>query len=221
MDNLGQIKALLEWQSIRSLTGGQPSNTSPFSSGFSDLLQTFMESAAPPPSAGSVANPMNMLGQLYSSQMKNISYMPVQQLLPDPVQPAPLSSQSAPVGSLEDVINKAAAANKVPAKLLKSIIRHESNFNPKAVSHAGASGLMQLMPATARGLGVTNIFDPEQNVMAGAKFIKSMLDKYNGNLKLALAAYNAGPGNVDKYGGIPPFKETQSYVRKVSDTFYS
>jgi soluble lytic murein transglycosylase-like protein len=123
--------------------------------------------------------------------------------------------------SLDEIISRAADVYKIPKKLIQSIIQHESNYNPTAVSQAGASGLMQLMPATAKGLGVTDIFDPEQNVFAGAKYIKQMLDKYNGNIDLALAAYNAGPGNVDKYGGIPPFTETRNYVQKVSNSYYA
>ena len=99
--------------------------------------------------------------------------------------------------------------------LLKSIAKAESNFNPTAVSHAGAVGIMQLMPTTAQSLGVTNSYDARQNIMGGAKYISSLLSKYNGDTSLALAAYNAGSGNVAKYGGIPPFAETQNYVKKV------
>ncbi|MBM7586535.1 soluble lytic murein transglycosylase-like protein [Bacillus pakistanensis] len=123
--------------------------------------------------------------------------------------------------NLDEIITRAADIYKIPKKLIQSIIQHESNFNPTAVSHAGASGLMQLMPTTAKGLGVTDIFDPEQNVFAGAKYMKQMLDKFNGNIDLALAAYNAGPGNVEKYGGIPPFTETRNYVKKVSSSYYT
>lgn len=117
--------------------------------------------------------------------------------------------------SLDTIFEKAAKTYDVPVSLLKAMAKTESNFNPKAVSSAGAKGVMQLMPATAKALGVTDAFDPEQNIMGGAKYISQMLERYDGNTSLALAAYNAGSGNVKKYGGIPPFKETQNYVKKV------
>ena len=116
---------------------------------------------------------------------------------------------------LNSIFEEAASTFGVSVNLLKSIARAESNFNPNAVSHAGAVGIMQLMPATAASLGVSNSYDPRENIMGGAKLISQLLSKYNGNTSLALAAYNAGSGNVDKYGGIPPFTETQNYVKKV------
>ncbi|MDD3173752.1 MAG: lytic transglycosylase domain-containing protein [Herbinix sp.] len=117
--------------------------------------------------------------------------------------------------SLDEIFDNAAEKYNVPVELLKAIGKAESNFDTDAVSRCGAQGVMQLMPATAKGLGVTNAFDPEQNIMAGAKYISGLMKKYDGNTSLALAAYNAGSGNVAKYNGIPPFEETQNYVKKV------
>lgn len=115
----------------------------------------------------------------------------------------------------EAYFKEASEAYGVSTTILKSIAKAESNFNPSAVSSAGAVGIMQLMPATAASLGVSNSYDARENILGGAKYISQLLSRYQGNISLALAAYNAGCGNVDKYGGIPPFTETQNYVKKV------
>lgn len=134
--------------------------------------------------------------------------------------PAVLEGSSSADLSTEAIIQKAARRYGVDGGLIKAVIKAESGFNPRAVSPVGAQGLMQLMPSTARGLGVTDAFDPEQNVMAGTRFLKDMLQRYGGNLDEALAAYNWGPGNVDRHGTDRLPRETRAYLGKVKG-FYS
>jgi hypothetical protein len=117
--------------------------------------------------------------------------------------------------NLDAIFEEAANAYNVPVDLLKAVAKAESNFHADATSSCGAMGIMQLMPGTARSLGVNDAYDPQQNIMGGAKYISNLLNQFDGDASLAIAAYNAGPGNVKKYNGIPPFAETQNYVQKV------
>jgi soluble lytic murein transglycosylase-like protein len=119
------------------------------------------------------------------------------------------------------LIHAAALKHGVNEKLITHLIAVESNFNPRAVSRKQAQGLMQLIPETAARYSVANIFDPAQNIDAGTHYLKDLLERYRGNLPLALAAYNAGPDMVARYGGIPPFPETQKYVRKITASLAS
>jgi soluble lytic murein transglycosylase-like protein len=122
---------------------------------------------------------------------------------------------------LESYFQEAADTYNVDINLLKAIAKAESGFDSSATSSAGAMGIMQLMPSTASSLGISDAYDAHDNIMGGAKIISQNLKKYNGDISLALAAYNAGSGNVDKYGGIPPFTETQNYVKKVLSYYES
>lgn len=124
------------------------------------------------------------------------------------------TTQSVP-SDLMSIFQEAAATYDVDINLLTAIARQESNFKTDATSSSGAMGVMQLMPATAQGLGVSDAYNAYENIMGGSKYISQLLQRYNGDTTLALAAYNAGSGNVAKYGGVPPFTETQNYVKKV------
>jgi soluble lytic murein transglycosylase-like protein len=185
--------------------------------------------AAPEPSVESPA-PGGSSGSLPPLQIGRRPYAPPASLGPLPsrtvapqtqVQPlAPTTEEIVPIKSgrvseYEPIIDRYAAANGVSPSLVKAVIKTESDGNPRCVSRAGAMGLMQLMPDNVREAGIDDPFDPEQNIAAGTKQLAGLLDQYHGDLDLALAGYNAGPGNVRKYGGVPPFRETQNYIRKV------
>ncbi len=125
------------------------------------------------------------------------------------------SLRGEPCATYDDIIIDAATKHNVDPALVKAVMQAESNFNPLDRSGKGACGLMQLMPATARLLGVRNIYNPEENIYAGAQYLRTMLDIFNGNIEKAVAAYNAGPAVVQKYSSIPPYRETRDYVRRV------
>jgi len=118
---------------------------------------------------------------------------------------------------IDDAIVQAAQKHNVDANLVRALIKQESNFNPSAISNKGAMGLMQLMPGTARQLGVSDPFDPQQNVEGGVRHLKQLLDTYNGDVRLGLAAYNAGEAAVARNKGVPPYRETQDYVKRITE----
>jgi len=128
---------------------------------------------------------------------------------------APDAPSMVPPAQIDALVGTNAGKWGVDPALVKAIIANESGFNANATSKTGAQGLMQLMPGTAAGLGVTDSYDPAQNVAGGTRYIRGLLDRFHGDVRLAVAAYNAGPGAVEKYNGIPPYAETQNYVQNV------
>ncbi|MFC5604626.1 lytic transglycosylase domain-containing protein [Sporosarcina koreensis] len=215
---LMDIQAMQTLGSVQTFAAGQDSGSTMFSMMINDVLNG-MSADAP------VMEPLSfqtfgMLGGLQS--MNSLHYAGLNSVyMPGGLQSAISTSMTytsrdsaISENGFSDFIRRAAETYNLPENLILSVIKQESNFNSSAVSGAGAIGLMQLMPGTARLLGVRDGFDPEQNIMGGAKYLRQMLDQF-GNIETALAAYNAGPGNVRKYGGIPPFKETEQYVSKV------
>ncbi len=128
--------------------------------------------------------------------------------------PAPVAPQQ-----IDALVSQNSTAWQVDPSLVKAIIANESGFDANATSRVGAQGLMQLMPSTAQAVGVRNAYDPAQNVAGGTRYLKGLLDRFNGDIRLAVAAYNAGPGAVEKYGDVPPYAETQNYVQNVLGSY--
>jgi soluble lytic murein transglycosylase-like protein len=187
---ISRITQLQAMMGLGAPAPAQPSSTATFSSALASAT------GAVPPSAASLASPLAAPSATPAAPATGTSALP---------QGTPFAAE----------ITAAAQANGLDPALLAGLIKQESGFNPTAGSPAGARGLTQLMPGTAAGLGVSNVLDPVQSINGGAKYLKQQLDAFGGDVAKALAAYNAGPGAVKRFGGIPPYAETQNYVRKV------
>ena len=208
-DEIGAITARISeiQQRISALA---PPPASPASAAAPVFEKALAAASAPPAGAmnGSTALPAGPSGVA----------VPPASLGPLPVSPSDIGVVPiAPAGPGEfaTLIEKYAAQNSLEPGLVKAVIKTESDGNPRCVSGAGAMGLMQLMPANVKEAGISDPFDPEQNIAAGTKQLAGLLSLYHGDLDLALAGYNAGPGNVRKYGGVPPFTETRQYIQRI------
>ncbi len=204
----GQAKTVQRYQKMNNYINGVPAKTD---------LEAIQKMGPQLPDAGSVQSFDNILQSTAKSQfgtlLKNRGITSVDaQIYTNPNVSITKRPSKEQILSMIDV---ASEKYGVDSKLVKALVQQESGFNPNAKSKVGALGLMQLMPSTAKGLGVTDPMDPKQNIEGGVKYLKSMLDRFHGNTILALAAYNAGPNAVSKYDGVPPYKETQNYVKSI------
>ncbi len=169
-------------------------------------------SAAPPPGTATILPPGPSGVAVPAASLGPLPPMPVS---PGAANVVPITPVSHTPGDYDTLVEKYAAQNNLEPSLVKAVIKTESDGNPRCVSGAGAMGLMQLMPANVKEAGLSDPFDPEQNIAAGTKQLAGLMAQYHGDLDLTLAGYNAGPGNVRKYGGVPPFTETHNYIHRV------
>jgi hypothetical protein len=185
---------------------------------------TFVNADSPKPRRGSTISPVTTPGPGFRA--RNPEASPDASISSSAVLPPPgFNAQQTAATSVIDqrldrIVRDAAARHDVDPALVKAVISTESGWNAHAVSRKGAVGLMQLIPGTAQRFGVNNSFDPAQNVEGGTTYLKALLDRYNGDLSMSLAAYNAGEHAVDQHGGVPAYRETQQYVRKVTDAYF-
>ena len=195
-----------------------------FKLGFGLIATTMLHAADPadrPQQITRVVRADPRTGKLVRSVIVTAKSVTTERVRETAVQPRPIVAAAPAVpdappaprpSGIDEAVDRIAASHSLPPQLVHSVIKVESNYNPLAVSSKGALGLMQLMPDTARRFGVSNAFDPIDNIQGGTRYLKYLLDLYNGNARLALAAYNAGEGAVDKYGAVPPYPETQNYL---------
>ena len=195
--NAAQILLLFQMQQMNAWQGSLTDKTSLSETGESNNSSSLLFSALLQEALGEGENATQGTG----GQLKDL--------------PATKQVNSNQGGSLENVIYSMGQKYGVDPSLIKQVVKAESGFDSNATSQAGAMGLMQLMPGTAASYGVQNAYDATQNLDGGTHFLKDLLDRFGGNVPLSLAAYNAGPGAVDKYQGVPPYKETQAYVQKI------